>query len=463
MSNNIKFVGCVDKVTLQGMPRKIAAREKSFQSMLEQYYKPKTKIDKMEEFMNILPWNSVPNNLEDSRAIKLRKNNMENTLMNSDIINMVITQRNGIENNSINDDRVIEPLSYDVNKLFSSDENNNLDESVTYSENNTDDLEDNTSIDSKDGIDGNVQDLPVHDLVDYNYMDDSSYSDNSVDESVTYSDNSVDEFDNDNTEEIDSKIDITVPSVDDVEESDAVTYSDSDEVDNISHNSLDDSLYFDENIRLPRGGNAIKISNYDNDIEDSNTMVAVPSFDDIVIKGSDLKIPKLDDILIAPSFKSDVEDIDSNYIDEERDVPIVVDDRDDIKADYTVSYDEDIQNDDLSINDISDRKQLFQSLKDTLKEKMQRLEDAKLKVNDAIELSKREEKAREESDLAVKDRVAELKKIVSAVDNRYEATIKEKNMYEAKIVENRKIKEENDQSIREMDSFIEEYSSTFRR
>ena len=234
-------------------------------------------------------------------------------------------------------------------------------------------------------------------------------------------------------------------------------------MDNISHNSLDDSLYFDENIRLPRGGNAIKISNYDNDIEDSNTMVAVPSFDDIVIKGSDLKIPKLDDILIAPSFKSDVEDIDSNYIDEERDVPIVVDDRDDIKADYTVSYDEDIQNDDLSINDISDRKQLFQSLKDTLKEKMQRLEDAKLKVNDAIELSKREEKAREESDLAVKDRVAELKKIVSAVDNRYEATIKEKNMYEAKIVENRKIKEENDQSIREMDSFIEEYSSTFRR
>ena len=38
-----------------------------------------------------------------------------------------------------------------------------------------------------------------------------------------------------------------------------------------------------------------------------------------------------------------------------------------------------------------------------------------------------------------------------------------KYMYEAKIVENRKIKEENDQSIREMDSFIEEYSSTFRR
>lgn len=466
MPNNIMFVDKLDRVLLQEMPRKIAARPQSYESMMKHYDVPKTKLEIIEQFLNILSWKDVPRSFEDSRAIKLRKNNMENTLMNSDVINRVVLQRNSSEkNNSLsNDDFVIEPLSYDVNKVFSTENVDNTNDiendSLTYSESSLNELDgDNQNLISTS--DDNLANS-VPDVFDDKQDDSITYSDSSLNEldnvedgidvplsGVEYNDINDLQFDNsdannEDLDEVDSTIDISVPDINESKQFELV------------NNISDDSNIFEQDesdFRLPRGGQAAKISNYETDLVDSNTFVAVPSFNDIVIKDRLIKIPKLDDILISPEFESGIDNIDNDAA--VRDVPIVVEDRDDKREEFTVSFDEDLSNS----NDLDERKMWLE----TLREKVLKLEATRVQVNDAKKLSEKAEQAREESDVALEGRMEELKKIESAVDDTYKASLEEKRMYEAKIIEAQRIKEKNDQNIKELDSVIEEYSSSFRR
>lgn len=79
------------------MPRKISARDKSYNSMIDKYRSwgrevASGVVSRLQGYLEFLPTKDVPNKLVNSRAIKLRKNNMLSVRKNADIINSKISK-----------------------------------------------------------------------------------------------------------------------------------------------------------------------------------------------------------------------------------------------------------------------------------------------------------------------------------------------------------------------------------
>ena len=385
------------------MPRKIPARESSFNSMVEKFYgsgdKMRQNISKLNDSLNFLFWRETPESFKDSRAIKLREASMENALFNSNLINSTFTFGESEPDNVITgtNDLIVKPFEEDGDKVFDS---NNLDSTVNEGELNL------------------VSDEPIS---------------NDVEEEFSSTDVSS-------------------------------TVGENEDVDNYDYQGL--SLDMDEetnvDVRLPRGGNAVKMHDFEEEPE--------KAMDDV--KVDRITLPKF------PSFSEMFVPVDVSFNNKktsddtmnEREMPVVVDDNNNNKFnDDVITYSEsandyeDIkfdQSDDLGFaSNQGGTKELLLSIQ----EKLEKLSAATKMAGDAKKALDEQEEARKRSDEILKDKTRAIIEMSHSLDGDIAAVTEETRKYEISLDEQRRLLEENNQVISEIDTIIANSRSITRR
>ena len=240
------------------------------------------------------------------------------------------------------------------------------------------------------------------------------------------------------------------------------TVGENEDVDNYDYQGL--SLDMDEetnvDVRLPRGGNAVKMHDFEEEPE--------KAMDDV--KVDRITLPKF------PSFSEMFVPVDVSFNNKkasddtmnEREMPVVVDDNNKF-SDDVITYSEsandyeDIkfdQSDDLGFaSNQGGTKELLLSIQ----EKLEKLSAATKMAGDAKKALDEQEEARKRSDEILKDKTRAIIEMSHSLDGDIAAVTEETRKYEISLDEQRRLLEENNQVISEIDTIIANSRSITRR